>query len=287
MKDFTPDMLEALADPDVVISVCWTITRVDGLILRLTDLDQPITVLGNLYLPNGSTERTAITYTDGISADNIDIRGIFDTDLITEQDLQDGLYNYARIQVLGVFAERPDLRPWEMLRGRLGETEIDRGSYQVKLNSLAHSFKAAIGETTSPVCRAVFGDARCKVPLVDHRITRTISSVTDSRTFVVSPAISNPAKYKFGMARLTNGPAVNQQCEIRGVTTDLVANTSTVTLYLPLRTSPAAGNTLQLDAGCDYTRATCKDVYNNLVNMRAEPDLPGQDELLAPSVEAS
>lgn len=278
MKNFTPAMKAALADPTIVISVCWRITRVDGFVLRLTDLDQPITVLGQLYIPNGSTERTAITFTDGISADNVDIRGIFDSDLITEEDLTLGLYNYARIEVLGVFVDRPDLRPWEILRGRLGETEVERGTYQVKLNSLAHAFRAAVGETTTPICRTVFGDARCKVNLLDHRLTGTITEVVDSRTFKVSVAITNPSKYRFGTFRMTSGVANGQQCEIRSATSD------TITIYLPLRNAPAVGDAVQIDAGCDYTRETCKNVYNNLINMRAEPDLPGQDELLAPTV---
>ena len=281
MKNFTPAMLEALADAATALSVCWKIVRVDGVTLRLTDLDQPITVLGELYLPNGSTERTAISYTDGLSAQNIDIRGLFDSDLITEEDLLDGRYNYARVTVLLVFSERPELRPIELLRARMGETEIDRGNYATRLNSMSHAFRASVGETTSPICRTVFGDNRCKVPLVDHRITTTITEIVDARTFKVAAAIAAPSKYFYGRATMLNGVAAGEGMEIRSATAD------SVIIYLPYRNLPAVGNQIQIDAGCDYTRQTCKNVYNNLLNNRSEPDLPGQDELIAPTVSSS
>jgi hypothetical protein len=44
---------------------------------------------------------------------------------------------------------------------------------------------------------------------------------------------------------------------------------------------PQPGDRFVLHPGCDKTRATCKDKFANLLNMRAEPDVPGQDKYYA------
>ena len=52
------------------------------------------------------------------------------------------------------------------------------------------------------------------------------------------------------------------------------------TLQLPMPYPVAVGDTFAISAGCDKSKATCKNRFNNLVNMRAEPDLPGQDKIM-------
>lgn len=44
---------------------------------------------------------------------------------------------------------------------------------------------------------------------------------------------------------------------------------------------PQPGDRFIAHPGCDKTRATCKDKFNNVLNMRAEPDVPGQDKYYA------
>lgn len=53
-----------------------------------------------------------------------------------------------------------------------------------------------------------------------------------------------------------------------------------MTLELPMPYLPAIGDTYTMHAGCDYSLETCRDRFNNLVNMRAEPYVPGVDRLL-------
>jgi len=42
----------------------------------------------------------------------------------------------------------------------------------------------------------------------------------------------------------------------------------------------AAGDEVELRAGCDKTLATCRDTFDNIYNMRAEPYVPGMDKVL-------
>jgi len=52
------------------------------------------------------------------------------------------------------------------------------------------------------------------------------------------------------------------------------------TLELPMPYLPAIGDTYSMHAGCDYSLQTCRDRFNNIVNMRAEPYVPGVDKLM-------
>jgi hypothetical protein len=52
------------------------------------------------------------------------------------------------------------------------------------------------------------------------------------------------------------------------------------TLELPMPYLPAIGDTYSMHAGCDYSLETCRDRFSNLVNMRAEPYVPGVDKLV-------
>ncbi|HEV2682631.1 MAG TPA: DUF2163 domain-containing protein [Rhodanobacter sp.] len=53
-----------------------------------------------------------------------------------------------------------------------------------------------------------------------------------------------------------------------------VAATGAVTLVIPTQQSIAPGDTFQIRRDCDKSKAMCRDVYSNLLNMRAEPELP-------------
>ncbi len=53
-----------------------------------------------------------------------------------------------------------------------------------------------------------------------------------------------------------------------------------ITLHLPMPYALAAGDTYSMVAGCDKSLDTCRDRFNNVVNFRGEPYLPGIDKVL-------
>lgn len=57
--------------------------------------------------------------------------------------------------------------------------------------------------------------------------------------------------------------------------------TKTFTLWEPMPYTIPPGTTYTLTPGCDKTLATCRDVFDNVVNFRGEPHLPGNDALAA------
>lgn len=76
-----------------------------------------------------------------------------------------------------------------------------------------------------------------------------------------------------GVVRWTSGLNVGQENEIESYD----ESTGTVTLSIPTTDIIQASDMLDIRRDCDYSKAMCKDVYDNLLNMRAEPELPRAD----------
>jgi uncharacterized phage protein (TIGR02218 family) len=53
-----------------------------------------------------------------------------------------------------------------------------------------------------------------------------------------------------------------------------------ITVFLPLPFAAQVGDLLRLYPGCDKNDSTCRDVFNNILNFRGEPFVPGQDEII-------
>jgi uncharacterized phage protein (TIGR02218 family) len=51
-------------------------------------------------------------------------------------------------------------------------------------------------------------------------------------------------------------------------------------LVLPMPYSIASGDTYNLIKGCDKTLITCAERFDNIVNFRGEPSVPGLDRML-------
>ena len=276
MRDLSPAVLEAISDPATVIVTCWDIERQDGVVVRMTDFDQEVIVDSETYLPNGSTDRTAIRLSDGLSPDNLDIKGVFNSDLITDDDLQNGLYDYADLKVFLAFAENGPDETIPLLAGRFGLVESDGAAYSVEINSITQALMTQTGEVTTPTCRAAFGDERCRIDLSAYRHEYTLDTVEDGRTMtVVEGRQLALGSYVNGEAYLVDGDGIGLRTEIRA------EDWPQILLMIPFPVIPKSGDKIELTAGCDKRRVTCV-AFNNIENFQGEPDIPGIDALIAP-----
>jgi len=61
---------------------------------------------------------------------------------------------------------------------------------------------------------------------------------------------------------------------------DYTPETGVLDLYLNMPFAISVGDKFYWQPGCDKTRKTCYFQYNNILNFRGEPDVPGQDVML-------
>jgi len=86
---------------------------------------------------------------------------------------------------------------------------------------------------------------------------------------------SDSGYFDFGLITFTSGLNDDLSMEIKAYAV------GQITLHLPMPYTVAAGDAYTLRAGCDKSLATCRDRYDNVVNFRGEPYIPGIDKMLA------
>ncbi len=92
---------------------------------------------------------------------------------------------------------------------------------------------------------------------------------------VASPA--NPGHFDYGLITFTSGLNNGLKMEVQAYAP------GTITLRLPMPYQALAGDTYSLVAGCGKRFIEdCKTRFNNVVNFRGEPHLPGLDKVLMP-----
>ncbi|RMA42141.1 hypothetical protein D9R08_11880 [Rhodophyticola porphyridii] len=60
-----------------------------------------------------------------------------------------------------------------------------------------------------------------------------------------------------------------------------MSHVRSVELWEPFRAPVAPGDMIRLEAGCDKRMETCRLKFNNLLNFRGFPDIPGDDWLMS------
>ncbi|RME63899.1 MAG: DUF2163 domain-containing protein, partial [Alphaproteobacteria bacterium] len=131
-----------------------------------------------------------------------------------------------------------------------------------------------VGEVYSPECRADLGDRRCRVALRDFTVSGDVTAVVDASRFT-SAALSQPADwFRYGTLRWHTGANAGLDFEIKR------QPDSTVTLVAPPPGPMAVGDRFDITAGCDKRFSTCRDKFDNVLNFRGEPHVPGIDSLL-------
>ena len=95
-------LLTKIKSGNAALCTIATITRRDGLILRLTDLDTNLKVGGEIYVASEGYDRKAIEHRAGTRVDETEMTALFGSSQINVQALANGLYSYADVHLEGL-----------------------------------------------------------------------------------------------------------------------------------------------------------------------------------------
>jgi uncharacterized phage protein (TIGR02218 family) len=256
----------------------FTVTRRDGTIKRFTDLNTDLVFSGNTYLSTDSLSVSAITSStnNGIQSTNCGV--IFSSSGISEIDVVRGLYDNTIVELAIVDYTDTSLGKIVLLTGTLSVINIgNKKQGQFEINGMLSRGDRRIGEYYSAQCRADLGDARCGISLAAFTDTGSVSFVTSPSVFRIDLA-GNPANnyYDFGVITFTSGLNSGLSMEVQS---QYAFNATEDALFLPLPMpyTVQVGDTFSIVAGCDKRSITCRTKFNNIVNFRGEPFVPGSD----------
>lgn len=262
------------------LSRCVRLDLRDGTSLGITDHDSDMSVnLGDgslVYASGTGAIPSAISLSIGLEADNLEIRGPL-TDLVSAAAILGGRFDRARARVFDADWTESPAGFIRLLYGKVSGARIEAGAFIIEIRSVADAFNQTIGRVLSPYCSHDLGDAKCQVDLGPFTFPATVASVTDDLGFTVTYSAGTPGAgaLAFGVCEFLTG-------DLAGTVPVEVFSESAgaVSLYAPAAEAPQIGDTLNLIAGCDKLRSTCRDTFANAINFGGFPDAPGSSQYL-------
>ena len=257
------------------MATCWKLTRRDAVVLGFTSHDRDIIFDSVSYVAASGFVPTAVASNSDLSVDNLEIDGMVDGAVITEDDIRAGLYDFAQIEIFMV--NYSDLTQGELnLRtGWIGQVQYGKGRFVAEVRGLMQSMIQLVGELFSPSCRAKLGDARCGLDIESYTVTGSVTSFTDSQLFVDSSRTEASGYFSMGKITFTSGNNNGLSMEVKEFDGGGIIN-----LVFSMPYAIQVGDAYSMQAGCDKSFNSCVTRFNNAVNFRGEPNIPGTDAML-------
>lgn len=257
---------------------------VDGSTLALTDHNRDLPFdLGDgsaTYLAGTGILPSDLSLSTGFDADEIEVSGpivaggSLAAGEVTKTMVLGGRFDDATARCFQVNWDDLDGGAIELLKGRVVLAEVEGSRFKLTIRSEIDKFSQEVGRTITAYCDADFGDSRCGYSPITDAVT--VTAVTDARSFTVSNTAARANDFfNMGTVQFTSG-ALNGT---RPVEVFDYATSGAVALWTELPEPPQVGDTLNIMQGCGKTRADCL-AYDNVVNFRGFPDVPGSDQVL-------
>lgn len=279
MRACSTQLAARLAEESTTLARLWRVTRQDGTVLRFTDAVRPITiqiapdVAPEVYRSDISFTSSAIfTSRSFANQQSVTLTFLMDDNGFAEKDMRARQYDGATSEVYIVDYEYPQYGTVTMYTGLFGTVTLSNQHIATVEVTPSQSTLNGVGlgtEKYSQTCRASLGDARCKVDMSTLKAAFTVDSANGG-SFVSSSLTQANGHWSLGFVLWLTG-------ENAGKTSGVQSNdagTHSVFLLTTPFFAIQVGDTGEIYPGCDKLRATCHDKFNNVINMRAEPDVP-------------
>ena len=284
MKSISGGLATHLTQEVTTLARCWKIVRQDGMSFFFTTHDVDLVVAGDTYKALTGFSATAVANASDLSVDNMEVMGVFDDASITLEDLRAGAFDFATVFIFIVNWSDLTQGILKQRRGTLGEvTSSPQGWFSGELRGMSQLLQQQIVEQYGPTCRADLFDSRCGLDKTNYISLGHAASVTDKthiNIVIDTPSTiytANDDWFKFGVLKWATGLNTGRAIEVKSWN----HSTGDIEFYTFNGYVVAPGDTFQIIPGCDKSLTACRDKFNNIVNMRAEPYLPGNDQIYA------
>ena len=259
----------------------WAIRRKDGVTLGFTDHDRDLAFDGVTFRADTGLSALSLAQSTGLSVDNTEAIGALSDLSIREDDIEQGRFDDA--EVFSWLVNWADVTQRMLqFRGSIGELRRANGAFEAELRGLTEALNRPLGRVYQKPCTAVLGDGSCRFDTTESGYFALVETeeVIDARVFSWS-GFDDYADGWFARGRfdVLDGSANGLWGMIKSDRMD--AERRVIELWEPIRAQVASGVAVRLTAGCDKRQETCRVKFNNLMNFRGFPDLPGDDWLMA------
>ena len=194
MKTIPAGLLAHYQNDTTSIATCWKVTLQGSpaQVLGFTDHDRDIVFSGVTYIARTGFMPTAYDTQTKMAVDNLQAQGFIDSELITEQDLLNGVWDYAEIEIFQVNWKNLDNGREILIRGNLGNISLERNKFEAELRGLANAFTQTRNKMYQPLCRVQFGSTECGVDLNEYTETGTVTGISADGLTILDTSRTEP-----------------------------------------------------------------------------------------------
>ncbi len=272
-------LLAHLATGATTVCRAWSVSRRDGIVLGFTDHDRDLEFEGILFAADTGLTARVLEQVTGMAPDNSEAMGVLSGDAVKEEDIAAGRYDGAVVRVWLVNWADPEGRMVEFA-GRTGEITRTGSSFRVELRGLTDALNRTEGRVFQSGCDAVLGDTRCRFALSTpgyHVETEILWIEEGFRLGFATMEGFADQWFERGELRVLDGKGAGQVALVR--MDRQLDDVREISIWSPFGVTPKTGDRVALGTGCDKRAATCRDKFDNFMNFRGFPSIPGEDWL--------
>jgi uncharacterized phage protein (TIGR02218 family) len=282
-----PSALQAkLSSGVTTLCRCWLITRTDAVTQGFTDHDEDV-VLGDVTCRAGTgMSGSEATHKFGLAVDSSELSGALSHDSLNEDDLAAGRYDAAVVELWLVDWSEPELRVL-IAKGTLGEVRREGTAFTAELRGLSDRLAQDSGRLYTATCSADVGDGRCMIDLTSsvYRGSGTVGALSATSTFTATGLDDfDDGWFTAGKLTFTSGANAGLAIEVKNHRAE---DSVVLDLWQAMPEPIAPGDAFTVTAGCDKRFQTCHDRFNNVVNFRGFPHIPGNDFVISYPVQGT
>ena len=259
---------------------CWLFTRSDGVTQGFTDHDEDV-ALGAVTCRAGSgLSGSEAAQTFGLGVDGSELSGALANDSLNEDDLAAGRYDAAAVELWLVDWSEPSLSVL-LAKGSLGEVKREGNAFTAEVRGLTDRLAQDTGRLYTTICSVDLGDSRCKIDLTNaaYRGSGAVIAVSGTSTFSASGLDTfDDGWFTAGKLTFASGANAGLGVEVKSHRKDAMV---TFDLWQAMPQPITAGDVFAVTAGCDKRFQTCHDKFDNVVNFRGFPHIPGNDFVIS------
>jgi uncharacterized phage protein (TIGR02218 family) len=280
MRTIPPALQTRLDSGVTTLCRCWLIARTDGVTQGFTDHDEDIMLGAVTCRASSGLTGSEVTQKLGLAVDSSELSGALAGDSLNEADLAAGRYDAAMIEIWLVDWSEPALRVL-LAKGTLGEVRCEGQAFTAEVRGLSERLAQESGRLYTATCSADVGDGRCRIDLTSpaFRGAGAVISLEATAAFIAG-GLDGFEDGWFTAGKLTFTSGANSGLSVE-VKTHRRAGAVRLVLWQAMAEPIVAGDTFLVTAGCDKRFETCRGRFNNAVNFRGFPHIPGNDFVIA------
>ncbi|HCR86350.1 MAG TPA: hypothetical protein DIV86_06695 [Alphaproteobacteria bacterium] len=273
MKNIPENLQTHLTSDATNLVKCLLVKLSNETEIGFTESDIEFEYEGVIYKPFSGFNLDKLNYRLNANQE-AQIYTCFDDFEISQADIISGKYLDAEIEIFSVNISNLSSGKIILQTGFVAEIISDKEKFFFKIEGFASKLKKIITQYYSKQCRAKFGDAKCGKDLEDYKYTGSVTESINNYSFKDTSREEEDYYFNYGVIKFLSGQNLGIKYDVRKFRDEVIE------LLLPSKFSIQTGDEYEIYVGCDKEFSTCISKFNNAINFRGEPSVPGSEKLL-------